>query len=265
MIEPTRTGVPRLTDVRVVLLGAGAINARVAQLLADKLPSVRIVGYITRGERPVRLSAPRIYDSKELAAASADIVVEAASHDALRDWGPACLRNSRTLIVSSVGALGDDDFRRALELEAASHGSKVVLSPGAAAGVEALAAASTVGFTRVTHRIVKPPAALGVAGTVGRKHLFSGTAREAALKYPKNANSVVTTALASAGLDNTRVEIIADSVGGCNSHEILAEGPAGRLRARIDNVPIHDSPRSSEQAALAIVRLLRCFASPLAV
>ncbi|MFC0534258.1 aspartate dehydrogenase domain-containing protein [Phytohabitans kaempferiae] len=260
-----QVGAPPSSDLRVVLLGLGAINRRVAQLVTDLLPNVRVVGSITRGGRPLDVALPPIRDAGQLAAVRADIVVEAAGHEALKTWGLPSVRSSRTLIISSVGALADDSFRQELERESAMCGSKVVLSPGAGAGVEALAAASTLGITSVIHRIVKSPEALGTIGVEDRKVVFAGTARQAAARYPRNANTVVTTALASAGLDETRVEIVADPAATRNSHEILAEGPAGRINARIDNVPIHSSPKSSEQAALAIVRLLRCAASPLVI
>jgi aspartate dehydrogenase len=85
--------------------------------------------------------------------------------------------------------------------------------------------------------------------------LFEGSAREAATRYPLNANVVVVSALSTVGLDQTRVELVSDSTAATNRHEIHAVGDFGSLTLTLENRPLASNPRSSELAALALVRL----------
>ena len=100
-------------------------------------------------------------------------------------------------MVSSASAFVDDGLLAEFKGVARRCGSQLVLSPGAGAGIEALAAASRLGIHAVRHRIVKPSKAWGrgVGSTLGEavvapmyEVLFDGSAREAARRFPLNAN-----------------------------------------------------------------------------
>ena len=93
---------------------------------------------------------------------------------------------------------------------------------------------------------------------------FQGTAREAADRFPQNANVTIVSALAGVGLDRTRVILIADPAAVMNGHRLSAEGDFGRLNVSIDNRPLATNPKSSEMTALNLVRLIENRASPLA-
>ena len=86
---------------------------------------------------------------------------------------------------------------------------------------------------------------------------FSGTAREAALRYPKNANVAATVALAGPGLDETDVELVADPTITENIHEVEVEGAFGRMQFRIEGRPLPGSPKSSALTAMSIVAAVR--------
>jgi aspartate dehydrogenase len=137
-----------------------------------------------------------------------------------------------------------------------------------------LAAARIGELAKVTDRGRKPPQ--GWRGSPAEAKLdldalaeavvhFSGSARVAALEYPRNANVAASVALAGIGFDNTRVELIADPGVTRNVHEIEAEGDFGRLEFRIEGEALPDNPRSSAITAMSVVREILNPASPIVI
>lgn len=251
---------------RIVLLGCGAINSRVASLLRSRQSRVAIVGVIVRrldsSSLDVAAGAAMITEPAGLAALAPDIILEAASKEAVREWGAVSLRAARRVVISSASAFADDDLLRDLRNTARQSGSQLVLSPGALAGVEALSAGARIVMRGVRHRIIKSPKSWGPAAeqyaTANPKAavvLFRGSAREAARRYPQNANVTIVSALASLGLDKTEVELVSDPSVVANCHEIHASGDFGLIMIKIENRPLESNPKSSELAALALVRL----------
>lgn len=247
--------------VRIVLLGFGAINRHVAALLRAREANVAIVGVIVRQNRSSPLEgAAAVQTPAELAALKPDLIVEAATREAVREWGEAALRSARRFIVSSSSVFADDEWLRWLREIARQSGSQLVLSPGALAGMDGLSAASRRGLREVRHRIIKSPKSWGAAAGEGvssidrRVVLFEGPAREAASRFPLNANATVVSALSGLGLDVTTVELIADPSASANRHEIHAVGDFGALTVTLENRPLAANPKSSELAALSLVR-----------
>ena len=94
------------------------------------------------------------------------------------------LRSAKHVVLSSASALTDDQLRSDVIAVAQHHGSCLVLSTGAAAGMDAVSAASRLQLDEVLHRIVRSPkswptTADAVASLeVGRTVLFRGSARD---------------------------------------------------------------------------------------
>jgi aspartate dehydrogenase len=205
---------------------------------------------------------PPITSEADLLRAAPDIIIEAASREAVREWGDIALRVARRFVVASTGAFVDDPLLNRLRKTAKRCGSQLVLSSGALAGVEALSAASRMGLSELKHRIVKPPRSWGSLPHTDDPSLerleplvlFRGSAREAAGRYPLNANVTIVSALASVGLDRTVVELVSDPSVAGNRHEIHASGDFGSLDLVLENRPIEANPKSSVLAALALIR-----------
>ncbi|OCJ04739.1 aspartate dehydrogenase [Rhizobium sp. AC27/96] len=253
----------------ICLVGWGAINQRVATLLAERNSSVAIVAVAVRDPERKRADLPAgarlIVEPGDLAATGATLVVEAAGRDSVLPFGRAAFAAGMDFAVSSTSGLIDEAALSELVTLAEAKGRKLLVPPGALGGVDALAAASRLNLTDVEHRIIKPPKAW--RGTPAetlcdldalREPLafFEGSAREAADRFPQNANVAVITSLAGIGLDRTRVTLVADPNARFNAHEIRAEGDFGLLEIRLQNRPLATNPKSSEMTALNIVRLI---------
>ncbi len=196
---------------------------------------------------------------EELLAAKPDIVVEAASQEAVRQYGPTVLERGLTLVVLSVGALLDEETLKRLEEAARRGGGRVYAPTGAIAGLDAVRAMRHAGIEKVTLRTRKNPRSLGVE-VDHETILYRGPAREAVKRYPFNVNVAAALALA-AGVE-PEVEIIADPAVDRNIHEIVVESKASRLTVRVENVPSPENPKTSYLAALSCIELLRRLASP---
>jgi aspartate dehydrogenase len=255
--------------IRAVFIGWGAINIRVGALLTLRNAAVEIVGIATLDTPESRAAIPPgirfLTSPRELAALRPDIVVEAAGRAAIDIWAEAALAAAPAMIVASTSAFCDEPLLARLVDVAGQHGSRIFIPSGAIGAVDALASAAVLGLDEVTHQIVKPPVAwrgtpaeklLDLESLRERAVFFSGSAREAASRYPQNANATVVTALAGVGLDKTRVEMVADPAVRINGHRIAARGAFGRLEILLENNPLATNPKSSELTALSLVRLI---------
>ena len=89
---------------RVGLIGLGAIGTVFAGLVArDSESSLELVGALVRDPaRPRTVGVPTVASLEELLGLCPDVVAEAAGHEALRLYGPACLRAAVPLVVLSA-------------------------------------------------------------------------------------------------------------------------------------------------------------------
>lgn len=195
--------------------------------------------------------------------ADTGLVVDCAGHAGLRAHGAAILESGIDLVTLSIGALADEDLANALETAARAGNSRLHLASGAIGALDALRAARVGGLDRVLYRGRKPAA--GWRGSPAEEQIdlsrpliapvthFRGTARAAALAYPKNANVAAAVALAGMGFDDTTVELVADPDAQGNSHEIEAKGAFGSLSFSLTGNSLPDNPRSSALAAMSVV------------
>ncbi len=115
--------------IRVGLLGCGNVGRIIAKehvgveitALHDRIPE--------RAEETARLCTATVYrDFSSFVKADIDIVVEAASVAAVRDHAEEILLSGKDLIILSVGALADGEFRDRIIALARANGRKIRIS-----------------------------------------------------------------------------------------------------------------------------------------
>jgi aspartate dehydrogenase len=217
-------------------------------------------------------SVPYVVGRERLLAARPDAVLEAASHEAVREHLVALLQAGVSVVVLSAGALADDTLRAAAERAAAASGSLLYVPSGGIGGLDALKTACLAGVDEVSIRVAKPPAAwkgiayvekLGVdLGSLQTpRTLFEGPAREGVPHFPQNVNIAAVLSLGGIGMERTRLEVVADPGLALNTHTIRVSGAAGRMTLVLENVPAPENPKTSWLACYSALAALRSLES----
>ncbi len=130
---------------KVGLLGCGAIGTQIALAIdSGKIPAVlthiydeskdassNLVKKLTN--KPVIAENPHLLSSNPI-----DIVVEAASQDAVRDIALSILQNKKDLMIMSVGALLDESIYEILSDACKDFKKTIYLPSGAIAGLDGI-------------------------------------------------------------------------------------------------------------------------------
>jgi aspartate dehydrogenase len=191
-----------------------------------------------------------------------DLVVEAASVSAVSMYASQVLDHGKDLVIMSVGALTDPEFRERLRESARAHKRRIYVPSGAIFGLDNLKIGRISKIRKLLLRTVKSPESLGVEAKE-RRLIFAGKAHECIKAFPKNVNVSVAMSLA-AGKD-TDVELWVDPAVDRNIHEMIIEGDFGETSIRITNVQSPDNPATSYLAALSILSLLNDLDDPIVV
>lgn len=260
--------------MRLALVGCGAIGTALLGLLGHD-DEITVAAIVLRDPAKVPASAARACPSATYATAvppeGIDLVLEAAGHGAITQHVLPALARGVPAIVCSVGALSTAGLPQALEAAARAGGTQLQLIPGAIGAIDALTAAAVGGLDTVRYTGSKPPQAW--KGTPAEQShdldalavptlVFEGSAREAAARYPKNANVAATVALGGIGLDRTEVRLVADPGAAMNTHRLEASGAFGRFDFTAHNAPLPANPKTSALTVYSAVRALRQRVSP---
>ena len=245
--------------MRIALIGTGAIATFVTNALTAAEHT--IVAHLVRPEKERR--ELNHYVSVAALPKDLDVVIECAGHEALRAYGPDVLLRGTDLVIVSIGALADTYVAGSLAAAAHFGHTKVHLASGAIGALDCLRAAGVGGLHSVIYTGRKPP--MSWKGSIAESIVdldsltsgaithFDGSAHDAALRYPKNANVAAAVAIAGLGFEETKVRLIADANATENIHEITAKGDFGHLQFRISGSALPGNPRSSALAAMSIV------------
>ena len=257
-------------QINIALVGHGSVADYVVKQVTP-IEGINIVALICREcslAQALEFAADRfpVFTNVAQMQPKPDLLVDCAGHSGLQCHAPAALEIGIDVISLSTGALAQQGVAENLEFAAQAGGSCIRFLSGAVGGIDALASAASGEIEEVIYKGSKPPR--GWVGSPAEQKCdlasltepfehFSGTAREAAALYPKNANVAATIALASVGLDKVSVRLIADPGLDQNIHEIEALGSFGRLSFRIEARSLPSNPRTSALAAMSIVGELK--------
>jgi aspartate dehydrogenase len=266
--------------VRIGIIGGGVIARLILEhVRRGELGDVTTVGILGRSEasraKPLaaEFGVEFVTSVPALLAVRPDAVVEAASHEAVRQYAAPLLEAAVSVIVLSGGALCDDALRTQLERLAIERRAMLYVPSGGIGGLDALKAACAAGVDEVEIAVTKPPAAwkdipyverLGVDldRLAGPVTLFDGTAREGVPHFPANVNIAAVLSLAGIGFDRTRLKVVADPALRFNTHYINIRGKTGAISMKFESVPSPENPKTALLACYSALAAIRQLGSP---
>jgi aspartate dehydrogenase len=265
-------------ELQVGIVGMGTIGRAIAQALdtGDMLARLRAITSHDLG-KACQFAAglrhqPAVLPLEPLIAAC-DLVLEAATQDALSAIAPLTLAAGKDLMVLSVGGLLDHPEWSEL---AARHRCRIYVPSGAIVGLDGVKGACVGPIDSVTITSRKPPTGLAGAPYVEEQGIdvfalttdtviFEGTAREACKGFPANVNVSAALSLAGIGPDQTRIRILVAPGSTRNTHDVEVVGAFGRLTTRIENVPSDTNPRTGKLSYLSAIAMLKELTSPVRI
>ncbi|RLE79451.1 MAG: aspartate dehydrogenase [Thermoprotei archaeon] len=249
----------------VAIIGCGAIGTLLAEAIdrreieakliylydIDESKAVELASKLKQKPKVAR-NINEILEDKEV-----DIVVEAASQKAVKEYLKPVLDSGKEILVMSVGALLDLNLKRLYK----KHRDRIHVPSGAIAGLDALKAIRLVGVKKIILITRKPVKALKYSQYLASKKIekptliYEGPAEEAVKLFPRSVN--VAAALALYSDAPVLVKIIADPNLRNNIHEIHIESEVSEIKIVVKNMPHPQNPRTSYLAALSAVALLK--------
>ena len=263
--------------IRLGIIGFGNISTTLLTLLKDVLEDpLEHLTIVCRPEYESQVNQIMKEDFNDVALENSitsnietlinnkpNLVVECAGHDAVTEHIAQVLSAGFDTVVASVGALADAALADSLYDAAHKGKARLIIPAGAIGGVDLLASLKKHGKLDVSYKGIKPPAAW--SGTLAAKLMdldllseetviFSGSAREAAINYPKNANVAATIALAGAGFEATKTELVADPNATGNIHEYSVDCSLAHYTIRVESQASPGNAKTSMTTAYSVMR-----------
>jgi aspartate dehydrogenase len=259
-----------MDKLKLALIGCGKLNEIVAKALKDGyLPEYELVAVLGKDYDRTKTFAEHhgckpCADINEFMAFKPDFVAEAASVKSIQDYSETVLNGSSNLVVLSIGAFADQEFYERVKNTAARNNRRVYIASGAVGGFDILRTAALMSPITASISAQKAPGSLyhsplykdGLLEITEREQVFTGTTKEAIAILPTHVNVAVATALASAGPENTIMNI--DAVPGFEGDEYKIEIQGEEIRTELN---IYS--RTSKVAAWSVVAVLQNAVSPI--
>ncbi len=255
---------------KIGLIGCGAIGSLIAKAVDEGKVNAKLAYvYDVRKEAALKLvekleNKPRVLDGigEMLKDKEVEVIVEAASDEALLEYLKPIIDARKEVLVMSIGGLLFPETRRIHE----ENANRIHVPAGAIAGLDAVQAISLVGVEKAVLTTRKPPEALAYSNYFKESGInlekirkptlvYEGPVEDALKHFPRSVN--VAAALALYSKSGVLVRIIADPTRKEILHEIDVESKVSNLRILVENVPHPDNPRTSYLAALSCIQKLR--------
>lgn len=261
------------------IIGYGTLGKSIAELILRKQAgNIKLKKILVRGKTESMEASQQTFcfttDVEEFFNGDLDIIIEAAGHQALKMYGKKALISGSSLIVLSVGALGETDFLENLQKTAQKHNKQIFIPSAAIAGLDRIAAGALGEIEEITLITRKHPRSW--TGTIAEEKvdlatlsepvcIYEGNARESSKLFPQSVNVSAALSLAGVGFEKTKVQVFADPTIQTNTHTIKAKGYFGETEISVSNVPYETNPKSSPIVAMSVAKVLKNITSPLVV
>lgn len=265
---------------KISIIGCGAIGSELAQHVDSNMAkNVTLLSILDiRPENAQTLksklsnNSPLIFNNfadfvKSESFKDVELVIEAASQNAITSYLNQLISFKKNVLVMSVGAFANSAFFSEVSRNVESNDINIYVPSGAIAGIDALKSVKN-SVSYVTLTTTKNPNSLKdspffkknnltVDSIKKRTLIFEGSAIEAVQNFPTNVNVAALLGLAGIGVEKTKVNVIADPSIRINKHEIKVIGKFGELIVRVKNIPSSTNPKTSYLAILSVIECLR--------
>ena len=252
-----------MMPIRIGILGFGAIGRSVVDSLLEHPDDFDLIGFSDVQEVE---DAPLSQLSVASLITDSDVVVEVASHAAVREYGVQILESGTDLMIVSVGALANKDLEDTL---LSAGPGNLILCTGALAGIDYIQAAKLLGgIKEISLTSTKKPGVLAqpwmedslkdrLAAGDERITVFAGNAREAAEAFPKSSNVSATLALSVGNWEMVKVQVVADPAATQTKHQIELSGDVGNSKFEVQSLPSVLNPATSSVVPYSVVKALK--------
>jgi len=264
--------------MRIGLIGFGTIGSAVAKAVENgHAGDVEISRILVRKDRGSdvdgRIRRKLTTDPARFFSDDMELVVEAAGHEALKQYAEYCLRSGRDLLAVSVGAFADEAFLALIRCAAKQRGQRLFLPSGALGGLDVISAAATGTIDEVVLEVRKPVAAwMGTpAESVALRTndepicFYEGKARAAVRAFPQNVNVLAALSLAGIGFERTAVKMFVDPSAQHNTFHLSSCGEFGEVRLTLKNIPNPDNPKTGRLVVMSVVKAIGRLTQPIIV
>jgi aspartate dehydrogenase len=210
--------------MKIALIGCGSIGTFIADAINENKIDVELKCVydidVKKGKEFAKRFHTEYKNFDEILKEDLDLILEAASQDAVRTLILKALRAKKNVMIMSTGALVDEKLFQEIKGLAEKNKLKVYLPSGAIVGLDGIKSAGN-GIDKVIIKTTKPPKSLEGAPFFEKHHvdlseikkptiIYEGSAEEAVKLFPSNVNVAATLSLAGIGPKRTKVQIIAD-------------------------------------------------------
>lgn len=262
---------------KIGIIGYGSIGRDLVEyILEGKAGNVEITAILVRDKNKVDslLDSELFVDNPEdFFDKCPEIVVEGASHEAVKLYAERALSSGSDFMVASVGAFADSKLYERVLQAAEQAGRRLIIPSCAIGGLDRIAAGTLGPMEHITLISRKPPNAW--YGTIVEEQVdleritepvcvFEGSARESARLFPQSVNVSAALSLAGVGFEQTKVKVYVDPGIDQNMHEINASGKFGEIKLNIFNTPSHN-PKTGWIVAMSMAKVLKNLSTSLMI